>query len=95
MDRLHNFPSAQIRINEVQVKNKGSFTDSYGDTPAWVELFNEGSAAAELGGAFLVASSSSGSQAWWTFPPDTTMDSEGYLLVLADGIDQGKRGFSV
>lgn len=44
---------AQVVINEYSGANFGTVTDNFGDTPDWIELYNAGGAAVNLGNYFL------------------------------------------
>jgi len=44
---------SQVVINEYSCANFTTITDNYGDTPDWIELYNAGGAAVNLGNYFL------------------------------------------
>lgn len=69
-------------INEVCSSNKGSHTDSGGNTPDWIELHNASDTAISLAG--LGISDSEDDLFRYVFPEDTVIPAEGYLLVYCD-----------
>uniref|UniRef100_A0A1D1ZRX4 LTD domain-containing protein n=1 Tax=Auxenochlorella protothecoides TaxID=3075 RepID=A0A1D1ZRX4_AUXPR len=79
--------SSQVRINEVVLTNKNSFTDANGDSPSWVELYNTAGSPVNLQGYQLTVSKASGKASAWTFPAGVSVPGNGYLLILADGLD--------
>ena len=71
-----------VRINEFVASNVGLLGDEDGDTPDWIELFNEQSAAVNLGGWFLTDDPDD--LAKWQIPP-VSLGPSGYLVVFASG----------
>lgn len=69
-------------INEVCTSNKGSHSDSGGNTPDWLELYNASDTPLSLGG--LGISDSADEPFRYTFPEGTVLAPEGYLLVYCD-----------
>ena len=74
-------------INEFMARNAGSIQDPYGDYDDWVEIYNYGDDAIDIGGMYLTDNLST--PAGWRVPDNnpavTTIRSEGYLLIWADG----------
>jgi hypothetical protein len=78
-------PSAQVRINEFLANNVACNPDmcDYGDFSDWIELYNDGSAAADIGGYTMTGNLKNPKKA--TVPTGTSIPSKGYLLLWADG----------
>ncbi len=74
---------SNVRINEVMASNKGAVPDENGDYPDWVELYNAGSAPADISGYGL--SDDIVVLAKWTFPQGTVIPAGGYLVVYCSG----------
>lgn len=75
------FPSlayAQVVINEYSCSNINTIQDNDGDYEDWIELYNTGSSAVNLGGYFL--SDDINNIAKWEFPI-VSIAANGYLLV--------------
>lgn len=70
---------SEIVINEVCASNKGSVTDSDGDSPDWIELYNSGDATVNLSGCGL--SDDAANPLKWVFP-DVEIAPGGYLIVF-------------
>ena len=77
--------NSQVVINEIMSSNSTTFYDSYGDTPDWVELYNNGNADVNLSGYGL--SDNMEEPFKWTFP-NVTIAPDSYLLILASGNDE-------
>jgi hypothetical protein len=73
-------------INEFMAKNDGSILDPYGDYDDWIEIYNYGDEAVDIGGMYLADNLTSAGR--WrvpdTNPSLTTIPSHGYLLIWAD-----------
>ncbi len=73
-------------INELMAKNDGSVLDPYGDYDDWIEIYNYGDDAVDVGGMYLADNLTSAGR--WrvpdTNPSITTIPSHGYLLIWAD-----------
>src|SRR5688572_10976809 len=76
---------AQVRVNEVMSSNGATLQDENGDSPDWVELYNAGSAAVDLGGFGL--SDNANRPFKWIFG-NTTIPAGGYLVVFASDKDR-------
>lgn len=72
--------SGGVVINELCAENHGSLRDEDGNTPDWVELFNNGSEAADLSGWHL--SDEPERPAKWTFPAGTVLEGRRFLVVF-------------
>ena len=76
--------SDKLVINEIMTKNASFLTDSEGETPDWIELYNEGSTDIRLKEWYL--SDSERDPGKYAFP-DLTVKAGGYRLVFCDGKD--------
>lgn len=74
--------SQQITINEVMSSNDGSFYDDDNDDEDWIELYNYGESAINLGGFSLTDDKDETDK--WEFP-DFTLQPGAYLLIWASG----------
>ena len=81
----HTILSQQIRINELVSSNNTTFSDEDGDTPDWLELYNAGPAAVNLGGYGMSDDAALPYQ--WIFP-NHVLDSGQFLLIAASGKDR-------
>ncbi|MHC4169236.1 MAG: lamin tail domain-containing protein [Planctomycetota bacterium] len=74
-------------INEIMAGNDGSIRDQRGDADDWIEIYNYGDAAVDMGGFYLTDDLSE-PDAWrvpGNDPTLTTVPARGYLLIWADG----------
>jgi len=78
-----------LRITEFLAENDGGLRDADGETPDWIELYNDGAAAENLAGWHLTDSPTN--LAKWTFPA-TNLPSAGLLVVFASGKDRAIAG---
>ena len=72
----------QLVINEIMTSNKGSFTDSLGNTYDWLELYNGSNEDINLANYTLSDEESGKSK--WIFP-NVTIKSKEYLIVYLSG----------
>ncbi|MBU1707237.1 lamin tail domain-containing protein [bacterium] len=79
---------AALYINEFMADNDATIADPQGDYDDWIEIYNSGDIAINLGGLYLTDDLSSPDQ--WTFP-DTILEAGGFLLIWADD-DEGDEG---
>ena len=78
-----------VLINEVMSSNKGTVPDETGDFPDWVELYNHTDTAIDISGYGL--SDDLLTAAKWTFPSNTVIEANGYLVVFCSGdVDRGR-----
>jgi hypothetical protein len=75
--------NAQVVINEYSVSNLGTVPDNYSEFEDWIELYNAGITAVNIGGYFL--SDDTAAPARWAIPAGTMIPAGGYLLVWASG----------
>ncbi len=68
-------------INEFVALNNTGIQDEAGEYEDWLEIYNPGPDAVEMGGLFLTDDLTLTTQ--WAFP-DTTLPAEGFLLVWCD-----------
>lgn len=79
-----------VRINEVLVINEDNYIDDYGHRSSWVELFNNGYEAVDVGACYLAATKSSGEEIRYFIPkgdPGTRMGAQTYLVFFCEGTD--------
>ena len=83
---LTNYAQITLVINEFMAKNDGSVLDPYGDYDDWIEIYNYGDDAVDIGGMYLADNLTSADR--WRIPNNspslTTIPSHGYLLIWAD-----------
>lgn len=72
-----------VWLNEVLPYNRTGLADEQGDRDSWVELYNPGLVAVDLGGLYLSDNYTNLTQ--WAFPQGTLIAPGGYLLVWVDG----------
>ncbi|MEN8756238.1 MAG: lamin tail domain-containing protein, partial [Akkermansiaceae bacterium] len=76
------FPAqGKVWISEFVADNDGSYFDENNDDEDWIELFNDGDEAVDLGGWSLTDDETQPRQ--WIFPPGASIGSKGYLVVFA------------
>jgi len=77
---------AQIYINEFLSSNDTGITDENGDFEDWVELYNAGNTAVDIGG-YYVSDDLSELDLWQipsTSPAETTIAAGAYLILWLD-----------
>lgn len=74
--------SQNLKINELMSSNVGTVEDEDGDTPDWIEIFNYGNSAVNLGDYFL--SDDAGELLKWQFPALTLAPNEPLLVFASD-----------
>lgn len=74
-----------VRLNEFMASNSSSLDDGDGNSSDWIELYNAGPGAVDLGGWYLTDSANSLKK--WQFPNGTLLESNGYFIVFASGRD--------
>ncbi|MHB1038668.1 MAG: lamin tail domain-containing protein [Pirellulales bacterium] len=74
-----------VVINEFMADNRATLLDDDGDYSDWIELYNSGAAAVDLGGWYLTDDAMNLTK--WAFP-SMAIDSNEYLLVFASGKDR-------
>ncbi len=79
--------SAQLFINELMADNTTTVSDEQGSYEDWIEIYNAGSVAVDLGGYYL--SDDLNASGYWQIPTNqpalTTIPAGGFLLFWADG----------
>ena len=75
---------SDIMITEIMSSNKGSIADADGDTPDWIEIYNNSDKAVNLKGAGLTTNITK--PLMWKFP-DITIGPYGYMIIFASGKD--------
>jgi len=81
---------AQVVVNEYSASNLTTIVDNYGKHEDWIELFNDGTTAVDLGGYCL--SDKIDNLAKWQFPSGVTIQAQGFLKVWASGRDEVSGG---
>lgn len=76
---------AQVVINEYSCANISQTPDNYGEYNDWVELYNAGSSAANIGGYHMSDNVNKPNK--WAFPAGTTIPAGGFLRVICSGRD--------
>jgi hypothetical protein len=71
-----------VVINEFLADNESVNQDEAGEFEDWIELYNTGDAALDVGGMYLTDDLSDPTQ--WSIPGGTTIPAHGYLLVWCD-----------
>lgn len=74
--------SSEIAINEFMASNSVTASDQDGEFDDWIELYNNGNEAVDLGGWFL--SDNPNNIPKWEVPAGTIIPGKGYLIVWAD-----------
>ena len=76
-------------LNEIMASNVSAYIDpDFGAFPDWIEIYNPGEEAVNLGGYTLTDDIRD--PAKWTVPTGTLVPARGYLLFWADGRDNGR-----
>ncbi len=78
-------------INELMADNDKAVQSIFGGYPDWIELFNSGNSAIDLGGMYLTDDLA---RLKWRFPNGTIIEPNSYLLVWADA-DIGRSSLQV
>ncbi|MHC4323243.1 MAG: lamin tail domain-containing protein, partial [Planctomycetota bacterium] len=77
---------ANLVINEVMASNSSTIQDPQGQYDDWIEIYNFGSEAVNIGGMYLTDNLTDPTK--WQIPTnnpsDTTIPAHGYLLIWAD-----------
>ncbi len=86
-NRLGDYGQITLVINEFMAKNDGFVRDPQGDYDDWVEIYNYGNNAVDIGGLYLTDDMLV--PGGWRVPDNnpaaTTIEPQGYLLIWADG----------
>jgi len=77
--------AGDVRINEFLASNHGGLRDEDGDTPDWLELYNGGTTAVDLGGWYLTDKATQLTK--WGFP-SFVLPPNSYFVVFASGKDR-------
>ena len=75
--------SDAIIITEIMGSNKGFLTDSDGDDPDWIEIYNKKDYAVDL--SRFALSDKPEKPVRWKFPPGTVIDPHGVMVIFASG----------
>ena len=74
--------ASDIVINEFMASNISTVKDEFNQYDDWVELYNKGTQAVNIGGYYITDNPSNLTK--WTFPANTTVPAGGYLIVWVD-----------
>ena len=78
--------AGQVLITEFMADNKSTIRDEDGQYSDWLELYNSGDDAVDLGGWYLTDTATNLTK--WRFPQGVTLLSRAYMLVWASGKDR-------
>ena len=81
---------AALTINELVTDNGGGLRDEDLESPDWIEIYNSGPGAVNLGGWRLTDEVANPTK--WTFPA-TNLPAGGYLIVFASGKNRANVGW--
>jgi hypothetical protein len=81
---------AAVVISEFLASNGGGLRDEDLQSPSWIEIYNSGPGAVNLGGWRLT--DDAGDLTKWTFPA-TNLPAGGYLVVFASGKNRANEGW--
>ncbi len=83
----------ELRINEFLASNVRDYPEMYdfGDYQDWIELYNPGISEVNLSGYFL--SDDAAEPLKWSIPASASIPAQSYLLIWADGYDEGPGQF--
>jgi len=76
-------------INELMASNNRCTQDPQGQYDDWIEIYNYGPSATDIGGMYLTDDLNAPSK--WQIPAQTVIQAGGYLIIWADG-DVGDTG---
>ncbi len=82
---ISNSAYSQLFINEVLSSNRTGITDSDGDFPDWIEIYNAGESSINLEGFFI--SDDDNQPDKWQFP-EIYIEPKDFLIVFASGKDR-------
>lgn len=81
---------SQVVINEYSASNLNQFPDNYNKYEDWIELYNTGNTAVNIGGYFL--SDRPGNPFKWQIPPNTIIPAKGFLLFWTSARNEASGG---
>ncbi len=77
---------SQLSINEIMASNSSTLADELGEYDDWIEIYNAGAQAVDIGGYFI-SDDPADSQKWQipiSNPAETTIPAGGFLILWAD-----------
>ena len=77
--------SSQVVINEYSCANVSQTPDNFGQYNDWVELYNAGASAVNIGGYYM--SDNVNNPTKWAFPAGTNIPAGGFIRVICSGLD--------
>lgn len=78
-------PTPVLYLNEVLLDNSVILVDEFAETDPWIEIYNPNSFQVHLGGYSLQTSAGSSYVIPSDVPVETTVESQGFLLLWLDG----------
>jgi hypothetical protein len=85
-----SLPAPKPVISEILAVNQGGLKDEDGDSPDWIEIYNPGPTAINLGQWYL--SDQSTLLTKWRFPSPTIVEAGQYLMVFASSKNRAAAG---
>jgi hypothetical protein len=73
---------SDVVINELMASNTSVIADNFGEFDDWIELYNRGTAAADISGWYLTDNAANLSK--WQVPSGTVIPAAGYTIFWAD-----------
>jgi len=87
---FYSISTAQVQLNEYSASNLNSFTDSFGKTEDWIELYNASDTPADISNWHLSDKISKPKK--YQIPAGTIIPANGFLTFLCSGRDQVVNG---
>jgi len=83
-----NTDTPSLYINELMAENDATIADTEGQGgfPDWIEIYNAGTSAVDLGGMYLTDNLENPTK--WRIPDDVVVAAGGYLLFWADNDEE-------
>lgn len=87
-DTVTDPADVRVFINEFVASNKTGLQDESGAYPDWIELYNAGDQAVDLGGYWITDDLAM--RLKWQIPAGITIPAKGYFVFFADGdVEEG------
>ena len=81
---IYNSSAQDIVINEIMSSNTNIYSDEFGDSPDWIELYNASNQKIVLSSYYLSDDKNIPNK--WAFPP-VELNSDSIILINASGRD--------
>lgn len=85
-----SLPPPQPFLSEIMADNRGGLRDEDDDSPDWIEIYNPGPTAINLGNWYLSDTASSLTK--WRIPTPTILEPGNFLVVFASAKDRAIEG---